>query len=403
MTTNSPTVSNLLVFVSDALRFDSLPSEIANRGVVFKTVAQSTFSAPSFATLATGRYPQEHGVMSFVESIPDSVQTIFEIPGFDTSFYQEDDDPPLSNPIFDILRRDDKRTISELEPPFIYMERDITTHFPHAEDETAPSYLASRKTDWERIRSEYQQSVQQSMSRLQKRVDVLAERGLLDETLVVVTADHGELLGEYSEVGHTTPLCPELVFVPCVFIHDSLSADGFEVDPETEVIEHVDLIETIAGCIDASDSFSTSGVDIRDQRRPREFGYSTVSARVSQLADRHWISEYLQRNLPAYDADGIFSYDSGYTVHTNARHHRLFWTLHRLFNSAHRYNVRDDVVTLLSTYFKNQEAYGMKEFEPDEAQENIEYMIENIKSIQGEKINIDTEAKNNLRDLGYLN
>lgn len=402
MSSQSSSISNVLVFVADALRFDSLPEEVTDRGVTFKTVAQSTFSAPGFATLATGRYPQEHGVMSFVERIPDSIPTLFDISEFDSTFYQADGDPPLSNPIFDVLRRDSLRTIEELEPPFIYMERDMTTHFPHADEETAPSYLASRKTDWERIQSDYEEAVDLSMSRLEERLDVLADRGILDETLVIVTADHGEIIGEYSEIGHTTPVSPELAYVPSVFIHDTLSADDFAVDPSTDVIEHTDLIETVARCIGADDSFTTAGVDLRRRSRPREFGYCTVSARPSRHADRHWLSERLHRGLRAYDAHGAFWYDGGYVMQTNARTRRLFHTLYRLADSPHRYNVRDDPLKLLSFYLQNELIFGEIPIEPHVAKQQIESLIEEITTRDAETFTVGTESQEQLRDLGYL-
>lgn len=47
-------------------------------------------------------------------------------------------------------------------------------------------------------------------------VAALAERGLLENTLLVVTADHGEAFGEHGTVGHGHHLHDELVRVPLV-------------------------------------------------------------------------------------------------------------------------------------------------------------------------------------------
>lgn len=55
-------IENVMIFVSDALRWDYLPDSVAKRGVTFKTVASSLFTAASFPSMATGVYPSSHGV-----------------------------------------------------------------------------------------------------------------------------------------------------------------------------------------------------------------------------------------------------------------------------------------------------------------------------------------------------
>jgi arylsulfatase A-like enzyme len=49
-----------------------------------------------------------------------------------------------------------------------------------------------------------------------KVLDELKERGILDETIVVVTADHGEAFGEHDRFGHHPLLYDELLRVPLI-------------------------------------------------------------------------------------------------------------------------------------------------------------------------------------------
>jgi arylsulfatase A-like enzyme len=51
---------------------------------------------------------------------------------------------------------------------------------------------------------------------LGRLLDALRERGLYERTLVVVTADHGELLGEHEQWGHGQGLWEPLVRVPLI-------------------------------------------------------------------------------------------------------------------------------------------------------------------------------------------
>ena len=66
--------------------------------------------------------------------------------------------------------------------------------------------------------------------------------GLRDSTLVVITNDHGEELGERGRFGHGHQIYEELVRAPLLMSHDGLFPHGHQV---SEVVEHVDLAPTI--------------------------------------------------------------------------------------------------------------------------------------------------------------
>jgi arylsulfatase A-like enzyme len=70
----------------------------------------------------------------------------------------------------------------------------------------------------------------------------LRELGLADDTLVVLTGDHGEAFGEHGWVGHGSFVYEEEVRVPCVFINPQLAPLG----RRSPVLgNHVDLWATI--------------------------------------------------------------------------------------------------------------------------------------------------------------
>jgi arylsulfatase A-like enzyme len=74
----------------------------------------------------------------------------------------------------------------------------------------------------------------------------LAASGELERTLVIVTADHGEMLGDGWQLGKQG-FRPEAFHVPLIIRHPAQRADGRVVDAFTE---HVDLVPTI---LDATD------------------------------------------------------------------------------------------------------------------------------------------------------
>lgn len=48
-------------------------------------------------------------------------------------------------------------------------------------------------------------------------VDRLQREGLMEDTLLVITADHGELLGEHGDINHEGMIWEELLKTPCLF------------------------------------------------------------------------------------------------------------------------------------------------------------------------------------------
>ncbi|HLU66151.1 MAG TPA: sulfatase [Kofleriaceae bacterium] len=73
-------------------------------------------------------------------------------------------------------------------------------------------------------------------------VKELESLGVLGDTLLVVTNDHGEELGERGRFGHGHQIHEELTRAPLLMRYDAMFPPGYEVK---EVVEHVDLTPTI--------------------------------------------------------------------------------------------------------------------------------------------------------------
>jgi len=83
----------------------------------------------------------------------------------------------------------------------------------------------------------------------------------LDDTVFVVTADHGDLLGEQGLLGHKFVLHDGLTRVPAV-VHglDAL------VDQSDELIQHLDIIRTLVGRA-GGDTDGLHGIDLQTEQR----------------------------------------------------------------------------------------------------------------------------------------
>jgi arylsulfatase A-like enzyme len=67
--TTTDRVTNVLIFISDSLRADTLPRRVAERGVTGAARAASSWTASSLPSLLTGQYPSTHGVWMFSDRL----------------------------------------------------------------------------------------------------------------------------------------------------------------------------------------------------------------------------------------------------------------------------------------------------------------------------------------------
>jgi len=72
--------------------------------------------------------------------------------------------------------------------------------------------------------------------------DKLGELGIRDHTIVVLTADHGESLGEHHRIGHLFPLWSQIMEVPLIVYYPGLGWKGRRVN---RMVDHLDIAPTI--------------------------------------------------------------------------------------------------------------------------------------------------------------
>ena len=92
---------------------------------------------------------------------------------------------------------------------------------------------------------------------LAKFLAKLEELGATKDTLLVITNDHGEELGERGRFGHGHQIYEEMIRAPLLFSWDPMFSPGTEVD---EIVEHVDLAPTILDVLGAKPLEGSDGV-----------------------------------------------------------------------------------------------------------------------------------------------
>jgi len=385
------TVNNVVVFISDALRHDHLPAALAEEGLALKTVAASIDTSTSIPSMVTGLRPPRHGVFSFNHRLPEATTSIFDLGDYDTGFYNAAGPEDGLN---SVLRHDELTRLEALDPPFCYVERDHGGHHPFAGigyDEGLEAFREEFSGDVEKTRRTYAAAIEASAERFRDRIRTLEERDLLEETLLVFTSDHGELLGEDGWVGHLTPVYPEVVYVPTLFVHPGLP-DAADLDQP--FMGHVDLLPTLLAALGEPVPESLDGVDVLDPETPR------IDRRYNYAAKSVYVGD---RPLWLYRASGLWDDSGGHVFNHSSWLGRVASTGYllagRKWMSRHVRRVPSKLPTAAKGYLLSERTFGAPRFSKATAREAVERI--EAERVDVESVELDAAVKDRLERLGY--
>lgn len=348
-----PERPNVLLIVVDALRADALGvngyplpttpriDRLAAEGVSLpRAYSHSTWTKPSMATLFTSLYPPQHGLEHVTEEgedgvlsttvLLDEVETLAEVLaaggyrtaavldqvhlqprfGFDQGFSAYADmlgtpAPKLNQQLLHWL------DAGHREPFFAWMHY-LDAHYPYTHrlrgpdarsfgsralpgrpprgKDAALAWTASLDGDGiAALRARYDAEVAWVDAAIGELLDGFAERGLLDDTLVLITADHGEAFGEHREFLHGEEPHGELTHVPLV-LRPPAGWPRFE--PVRQVVGLIDVMPTLLDLLDLdvpeacqgrSFAPALAGRSLPPQRHYAE-GAGVVAVRTADLA-----------------------------------------------------------------------------------------------------------------------
>ena len=118
--------------------------------------------------------------------------------------------------------------------------------------------------DWNILNAMYDAEIKYTDKMVGKLIKNIKEKSDR-HTIFVITADHGELFGEYGIFGHSVVLHDGLIRVPLV-------TSGLDV--EKHLVQHADILQTI-GEIAGINTESMQGIDLRQESR--EFAVAQTS------------------------------------------------------------------------------------------------------------------------------
>jgi arylsulfatase A-like enzyme len=283
--TGNDTPPNVILVTVDTLRFDAVGAYggpvqtpvldgLAAEGVRVATVlAPAPETGPSHATLFSGRHISTHGMRQngHVPFATLPLVSAFRRAGYTTAGIVSSYvlkagfgwDRGFDHYDAALIAKGHERQgpatsrvaaawLEQAEEPFFLFVHYFDPHMPYRHH---PKILArmrghrlnlegrhgspEEKKYWARATMKYQSEVLFFDDALGSLLGALDARGLKDHTLVVLTADHGEGLGEHHWLGHTVHLYDEQIRVPLILRW-----------PERLEAGHV--IETILGLVDVA-------------------------------------------------------------------------------------------------------------------------------------------------------
>ena len=288
---------NVLLVTIDTLRADRLGcygyarastptlDALAARGVRFATaVAHVPLTTPSHASILTGLTPLRHGVRDNGQVLPAQVPTLAEafrgagyrtaafVSGFpldrrfglDRGFETYDDRLPhgsdarrsayVERPAGGTTKAALGWLESQQEPWFLWV------HYfdPHSPYEPPQELVAGG-------RDPYDGEISQVDSQLGTLLRRIEEKGLQRRTLVLVTADHGESLGEHGEETHGVFVYDSTLRVPLILLAPDVPARV-----ATTVARLVDVAPTLLDSAGIPSSAPADGRSLRPAALGRE-------------------------------------------------------------------------------------------------------------------------------------
>jgi len=293
---DKPSRPNIILIVVDALRPDHLGcygyarptspyiDSLAARGVVFETaISHAPWTKVSFPSFLTSLYPFQHGISNWESILPDSLLTLAEFlkeQGYSTACVVQH---AVLSPKFNILQGFDiveslilmregaakvsKATLKLLDAspePFFLMAHFFDAHKPYrmpeqyvdmvrqdadiepyhwGKDDVLGVYDVPTEKEMEGNLLLYDAGIRYADDGIGEILHYLDERGIGENTMIIVTADHGEAFWEHGLPLHTTNVYDEAVRVPLIFHYPQRWSDRKWVEGQVRLI---DLFPTVA-------------------------------------------------------------------------------------------------------------------------------------------------------------
>lgn len=147
--------------------------------------------------------------------------------------------------------------------------------------------------EWNALERMYATEIRYTLNEIREIVEHI-DRTTSRDTIVVVTADHGDLFGEQDFLFHSRPLHSKLTHVPLVTRALPVKPDAVSGGKYHSPVTHADVVRTVLA-VAGSDTSGIDGIDLRKSVRNR------------YLTQRPYPFDYeiLRQHNPEYDNEYV--------------------------------------------------------------------------------------------------
>lgn len=397
-TLRCPPQCNVILISIDDLRADYLNTyghkiqsspnidKFSKSSMVFENVfAQSSWTLPSHTAMLTGKYPQKLDVEVLNDRLPknSSIAELLKSNGYQTAaftsgaFINEDHgfaqgfDTFEENPTWE-----DAQILTQKAIPWLTQHQQnkffLFLHYFHVHDPYSPkedsakaidpNYSGNLKSfdisqivklnkkeitlpqsDLEHLKTLYDAELLELDNSLGQLFNQLTETGLINNSIIIITADHGEEFGERGIWGmHAYSLYNELIKVPLI-----IRIPNFDKPKRIpNLVELIDIVPTITSILNLKSPQDFNGQDLFDissGKVTKNYIYAETFIQKQQMLDSIEAGYSTQKisDIPPQIQEGL-NQQKKQKVKTRMIRTNEFKLINNFNGSTELYNIKDD-------------------------------------------------------------
>lgn len=299
---------HILLITIDTLRRDHLGfygyykdtspfiDRLAKQGLVYKnTITPLPLTDPSHTSILTGRHPMVHGIQENAMKLSPKIETIAQVfkengyftmgavsvfhlgrkYGFNRGFDRYSDDWDIkkkhNKTWFRIAKYTNESSFELIDfylaqgsdKPFFMWIHYYDPHTPYVDWKHINLEGVKKKEPYDITK--YDEEIRYTDAAIEELYKYLQKKGLTEDLVTCITADHGEHLGEHGLFGRHSDIYSENSFVPLIF-HGKPIRENKII---TNYVSSMDIAPTLLGLANQKFKKPVNGINLLDSdRRP---------------------------------------------------------------------------------------------------------------------------------------
>jgi len=240
--------------------------------------------------------------------------------------------------------------------------------------------------DFEISKGLYDSALAYVDDRVGQLYEFLEEKGILENTIFIITSDHGESLGDHQHFDHYYVLYDTLLKVPFIIRYPRVFSPGSR---EKNMVQTLDILPTLAEVLDLKDS----GLE-QMQGIPLTAGSSSKPPRTFTISERYQDLKGRKNSYPDRDLSHLVKFERDRKIAIRTEKYKL---IHSMNYKSELYDLENDPGEETNIIYEKEDIASQLRQSIDEWRNSF-----TPAEIQGEEADFDDVARKRLEALGYL-